>query len=230
MPIIYNESVRTVLFDFLSRKINVQYAQLKKKNKNAFVWLDEPGLGWVFSGLSGYDDLLAKMEYRDFLQGLSGPGSLHLCANVNLPYLLRMGTALLSFDAYQLKVLPKGYTAAILEFLKDGGIISWGIVPMDSFSLDSEKPHSLTERLVGYWDVIISNTDISIEQVADQALVAPARCCLKNIGQVGAADDPASRDTNGQSLQPEEQLVETAFGYLTQISRILKDKFDLQET
>jgi len=132
VPIIYNEAVRTLLFDFLSRKINVQYAELQKKNKNAFVWLDEPGLGWVFSGLSGYDDILAKREYGEFLESLSGPGALHLCANVNLPYLLNMGTVILSFDAYQMEILPKGYTESISNFLKSRGIISWGIVPTDS--------------------------------------------------------------------------------------------------
>ena len=68
MPIIYNDSVRTSLFDFLSRKVNAQYAELKERNEHAFVWMDEPGLGWVFSGLSGYDDLIAKREYNDFLK------------------------------------------------------------------------------------------------------------------------------------------------------------------
>ena len=70
MPIIYNESVRTLLFDFLSRKLNAQYSELKSRNTYAFVWMDEPGLGWVFSGLSGHDDLIAKREYKDFLKTL----------------------------------------------------------------------------------------------------------------------------------------------------------------
>ena len=230
VPIIYNDSVRTVLFDFLSRKINAQYSELKERNENAFVWLDEPGLGWVFSGLSGYDDLIAKREYRDFLQSLFGPGALHLCANVNLPYLLSMGTVLLSFDAYQIEILPKGYTASIAAFLQNGGIISWGIVPTDSASLVGETPESLAGRLLDYWDVVAANTDIAIKQVAEQALIAPARCCLKNIGQVGASNDVAT--TTGQNsclIQPEEQLVETAFEYLKIVSQTLKGEFNLPE-
>jgi len=226
-PIIYNDSVRTVLFDFLSRKINAQYAELKERNENAFVWLDEPGLGWVFSGFSGYDDMIAKREYRDFLESLSGPGALHLCASVNLPYLLTMGTALLSLDAYQLKILPKGYTAAIAGFLKNGGIISWGIVPTDSVSLARETPESLAGRLLDYWDVVAANTDMAVKQVAKQALIAPARCCLKNIGQVGAANEPAATRADSCTLQPEELLVETAFTYLKVISQTMRDKLDL---
>ena len=55
-PIIYNDAARTILFDFVQKKANIQYQELKEKNLNAFVWLDEPGRGYVFSGLSGYNE------------------------------------------------------------------------------------------------------------------------------------------------------------------------------
>jgi len=228
-PIIYNDSVRTILFDFLSRKINAQYLELKEHNNNAFVWLDEPGLGWVFSGLSGYNDLVAKTEYKDFLESLSGPGALHLCANVNLPYLLSMVTDLLSFDAYQLEILPEGYTAAIADFLNNRGIISWGIVPTDSVSLSKETPESLVKQLLDYWRVVTTNTDITTRQIAERALIAPARCCLKNIGQVGAVNETSTDKGSSCIAHPEEQLVETAFSYLNKVSRTLREEFNLEE-
>jgi hypothetical protein len=227
VPIIYDETVRLLLFDFLSRKINVQYAEMKEKNENAFVWLDEPGLGWVFSGLSGYDDIVAKSEYGEFLQSLSGPGALHLCANVNLPYLLGMGAVVLSFDAYQIGAVPRGYAEALRDFLKSGGIVSWGIVPTDSASLAGETPESLTARLLDYWGVVCANTDIAMEEMAERALVAPARCCLKNVGTVGAVGETASDKAVCSVAQPEEYLVETAFAYLAEISHALRDRFGI---
>ncbi len=226
VPIIYNDGVRTILYDFISRKINVQDAELKKKNKNAFVWLDEPGLGWVFSGLSGYDDVITKREYHDFLKSLSSPGALHLCANVNLPYLLSMGINLLSFDAYQIEIMPKGYAAAIAGFLKKDGIIAWGIVPTDSTSLSKVDPQILSELVRNYWNVVAANSDVTVKQIAQQALLAPARCCLKNIGQVGASNEKPTKDKN-YALHPEESLVEQAFEYLKTISQNLKDEFSL---
>ncbi|MFC1976703.1 hypothetical protein ACFLWS_00305 [Chloroflexota bacterium] len=93
-----------------------------------------------------------------------------------------------------------------------------------------ETPESLAGRLLDYWDVVAANTDIAIKQVAEQALIAPARCCLKNIGQVGASNDVAT--TTGQSsclIQPEEQLVETAFEYLKIVSQTLKGEFNFPE-
>ncbi len=227
-PIIYNDGIRGLLFDFIQRKTNLQYRQLKQKNQNAFVWLDEPGLGWVFSGLSGYSDVQAKQDYRNFLDGLDGPRALHLCASINLPYLLDLGLDLLSFDAYQMELMPKGYANAVADFLRNGGIISWGIVPIDSESLAKETPATLAMLLSDYWEVVSRNTGLAAKQIAEQALIAPARCCLKNVGRVGASNDTAAYETKGSPDLPiEEQLVERAFVYLGTLSEILKDKFDL---
>jgi hypothetical protein len=227
-PIIYNEGVKTILFDFIQRKANIQYLELSQKSRNAFVWLDEPGLGWVFSGLSGYHDVQAKKDYRNFLQGLEGPKALHLCANVGLPYLLELGIEILSFDAYQMELMPKGYASAVAGFLKNGGIISWGIVPTDSTGLDTETPETLAGRLTGYWEVVSQNAGLPPKQIAEQALVAPARCCLKNIGQVGAVGESSGSMTEkNQVTSIEERLVEKAFAFLQELSQMLRDRYDL---
>jgi hypothetical protein len=227
-PIIYNEEVRTILFDFIQRKANSQYRDLSQKNRNAFVWVDEPGLGWVFSGLSGYNDVQAKEDYEDFLNGIDGPRALHLCANVNLPYLLQLGIEILSFDAYQIEVMPKGYATAVADFLRNGGIISWGIVPTDSTGLCKETPTTLARLLEGYWETVSQNTGLPPMQIAEQELVAPARCCLKNIGQVGAIDEMACPIAEkGQTSSIEERIVEKAFAFLRDLSQLLRDKYDL---
>lgn len=227
-PIIYNDGIRTILFDFLQRKAKIQYQELSQKNRNAFVWLDEPGLGWVFSGLSGYHDVQAKEDYGDFIQGLASPQALHLCANVNLPYLLALGIEILSFDAYQIELMPKGYASAVAEFLRAGGVICWGIVPTDSTSLGKEMPETLAGLLTSYWEVVSRNTGLTPKRIAAQALLAPARCCLKNIGQVGAVDEIAGQlGDKCQVSSLEEGLVEKAFAFLQELSQLLRDKYRL---
>ena len=167
-PIIYNDGIRALLFDFIRRKVNLQYQHLREKNRNAFVWLDEPDLGWVFSGLSGYNDVQALQDYHSFLDGVEGLKALHLCASINLPYLLELGIKLLSFDAYQMELMPRGYTSAVADFLGEGVIISWGIVPIDSESLVRETPEMLARLLSGYWEVVAENTGLSAKQIAEQ--------------------------------------------------------------
>jgi len=227
-PIIYNDDVREILYDFVQRKANLQYRELRRKNENAFVWVDEPGLGWVFSSLSGYDDVRARADYTNFVSGLEGPGALHLCANVNLPYLLQLGAQVLSFDAYQIKAMPAEYARAVGRFIDDGGVISWGIVPTDSTSLDKESPQTLSKLLIEYWGEVSRHTGLSQKRIAEGALLAPARCCLKNIGQTGAADEAkksAGKKDKGPGI--EESLVERAFAFVNEISQILKNKYGL---
>jgi hypothetical protein len=221
-PIIYNDAARTILFDFIQKKANIQYRELKERNPNAFVWLDEPGLGYVFSGLSGYNEQQAKEDYHNFVAGLEGPKGLHLCAEVNLPYLLELGVEILSFDAYQIGFMPREYGGSVAEFIRKDGVISWGIVPTESTVLATQTPEKLAAILSSYWEVVSQNTDLSLNQIARQALVAPARCCLSDIGQVSTADKKVSEC---QFSSSEERIVEKAFAFLPELSQILRDKY-----
>ena len=221
-PLIYNEEARTILFDFIQRKFNIQYQELRKKNPNAFVWVDEPGLGYVFSGFSGYNEQHAREDYRKFAEGLEGPKGLHLCAEVNLPYLLELGVEILSFDAYQIGFMPREYAGSVAEFINNGGVISWGIIPTESTALAMQTPEALAATLSNYWEVISENTGLSLNQIAMQALVAPARCCLSDLGQVDTIGKTVSEC---QVSSIEEGLVEKAFAFLPKLSQILKGKY-----
>ena len=61
-------------------------------------------------------------------------------------------------------------------------------------------------------EVVSENSVVSAKQIAEQALIAPARCCLKDIGQVGAPGET----TDGKMVEKvqttgiEERLVEEA--------------------
>lgn len=226
-PLIYNDDVRSLLFDFALTKVNVQYQQLSQKNSNAFVWVDEPGLGWVFNSFAGYNELHAQDDYRSFLDGFEGPRALHLCLNVHLPYLFGLGLDILSIDAFQFESMPKVYAEDIARFLKSGGIISWGLVPTESITLNPETPESLFNRLTGYWDVVVRNSAITAEHVARQSLIAPAKCCIKNAVMVDMDEEARRKAASCSDPQMEESLVEKAFSYLPLISEMLKEKYNI---
>jgi len=63
---------------------------------------------------------------------------------------------------------------------------------------------------------------LSLNQIAKQALVAPARCCLSDLGQVNT-DGKTVSECQVSSL--EEGLVEKAFAFLSELSQILRDKY-----
>jgi hypothetical protein len=123
--------------------------------------------------------------------------------------------------------MPRGYADAVAGFIRKGGVISWGIIPTDSISLGKDTPETLFQLLTGYWEVVSQNSKLSMKEIAGQALIAPARCCLKNIGKVGARDDSSTGKISGNGATSEERVVEKAFGYLKELSGLLRDKYGL---
>jgi len=118
--------------------------------------------------------------------------------------------------------MPKEYAGSVAEFIKSGGVISWGIVPTESTALAAQTPEALAATLSSYWEVISENTGLSSSQIAKQALVAPARCCLSDLGQVNSVGKTASEC---QVSSIEEGLVERAFAFLPELSQILRDRY-----
>ena len=84
----------------------------------------------------------------------------------------------------------------------------------------------LANLLVNYWEVVSSNTELSPKQIAEQALVAPARCCLKSIEQADAVEGTSESESPTCRLSSvEEEIVGKAFAYLKEISQILRDRY-----
>ncbi len=203
--IIYHEEVREVLFDFIQKKVNRQFEELKAKNPNAFVWVDDPGLELIFTAFSGYTEAQAKGDLDRFLDGLEGPRGIHLCARPDWDFLLKSKLDILSFDSFNCGAVMIHY-ASLREFFNRGGVISWGIVPTYPELLEKETIDSLLERMEGFWEVL-SKKGVPREQVLHQSLLAPATCNLMN--------------------PDKEQTVERAFGMLRELSRKIRDKYDL---
>lgn len=206
-PIIYHDEVREILFDFLAKKIQVQYADLRQKNENPFVWIDEPGLELIFMAFAGYPSERAKEDYRRFLEQLPAPRGVHLCANPDWSFLLTLDLDILSVDALQWGHIFTRYTDQVKDFLARGGIISWGITPTLTEEMASNSIEALVTRLEELWDYLDAH-GFPKEQVARQAWLAPARCCLIN------ADGG--------------RTVAKSFAWLQEVSRRLREKYHLE--
>ena len=102
-------------------------------------------------------------------------------------------------------------------------------MPIDLWNLKKETPEILAKVLSNYWEVVSHNSIVSAKQIAEQVLIAPAWCCLKDIGQVGAPGE--SLDDNiiqkEQIISIEERPVEKAFAWLPQVSQLVRDKYRL---
>ena len=203
--IIYHDEVREVLFDFIQKKVNRQYQELKEKNPNAFVWVDDPGLGLIFSALSGYNEVQAKGDLDRFLEGLEGPKGVHLCAKPDWDFLLKSRLDILSFDSFNCGAVIVNYSS-LREFISKGGIISWGIVPTYTEILEQESIDSLQDRLETFWGDL-SRKGVDQGKLLRQSLLAPATCNLMNVDK--------------------EKSVEKAFEVLRELSGRIREKYGL---
>ncbi|HWI54776.1 MAG TPA: hypothetical protein VNT57_03725 [Desulfobacteria bacterium] len=205
-PIIYNDEVKSFLYEFMAKKINVERRELAEINPNAFVWIDEPGLSFIFGSFTGYTAEVAKKDYRAFIEQLEGPKGVHLCGNPDWSFLLELDLDILSIDVLSNGPIFIKYVDQLKNFLDKGGIISWGIVPTLTEEFVQESIDTLIGKMEEMWNYLDAH-GIPKEQVISQAWIAPARCCLVNL------------DGN--------ETVEKAFNYLNEVSRRLKEKYSL---
>jgi hypothetical protein len=203
-PILFDDMIRQFMIDFMAKRVNVQLAQLKKLNPHAFMFVDEPGLQFLFSAMSGYSDLNAKGALNQFFAQVDRPRGVHLCGNPDWDFLLNLDLDVLSLDVYTNGEIFSCYTASIRRFLDRGGLIVWGIVPTGFEAFDQEEIPSLIRRLEDIWKALWSK-GIDREQLISRSMLSPATCCLVN--------------------PDKERTVERAFAAVNRMAEVLRDTY-----
>lgn len=207
-PILFDDTVRPFMLDFMARRINIQLNRLQKRNANAFMFVDEPGLQFLFSAMAGYGDHKAKQDLDIFFTNVDRPRGIHLCGNPDWDFLLNLDMDVLSLDVYTNGEIFSSYASGIRRFLDRGGVIVWGIVPTGFEAFEKEGLQTLTHQLEQIWDRLKAK-GIDIDQLLHQSLLSPATCCLVN--------------------PDKDKTVEKAFEIINQLSKHLREKYRLSE-
>jgi hypothetical protein len=205
-PILFDDTIRPFLMEFMAKRINIQLARLKERNPNAFMFIDEPGLQFIFSAMSGYGEQKAKTDLDNFFAMVDGPRGIHLCGNPDWDFLLNLDMDILSLDIYTNAEIFAACTGSIKKFLDRGGILVWGIVPTGYEIFAKESLGFLTMKLEGIWQHL-DKKGVDIEQIIAQSMLSPATCCLVN---------------------PDKgQTVENAFSMVNHLSQMLREKYKI---
>lgn len=205
-PILFDDTIRPFMFEFMAKRINVQLKRLKKINPNAFMFIDEPGLQFLFSALSGYDSTAASKDMQEFLAMLERPCGIHLCGNPDWDFLLNLDLDILSMDIYLNAEIFSAYADSIKRFLNRGGVLVWGIVPTNFEPFEIESMDSLASLLERVW-AVLEKRGIDRDDILSRSLISPATCCLVN--------------PDG------EKTVEKAFTVVRELSQRLRRKYRL---
>ncbi|WDN87725.1 hypothetical protein BuS5_00693 [Desulfosarcina sp. BuS5] len=205
-PILFEDTVRSFMLEFMAKRINVQLNRLKALNQNAFMFVDEPGLQYLFSAMSGYNDIKAKKELDIFFSMVERPRGIHLCGNPDWDFLLGLDLDILSLDIYTNAEVFSSYAPSIKRFLNSGGVIVWGIIPTGFESFEKENINLLAAQLENVWH-ILAKKGIDIHHMLKQSMLSPATCCLVN--------------------PDKEKTVEKAFSSVQQLSGMLREKYGI---
>lgn len=206
-PLIFNDEVRPVLMDFMARRAQAQLTHLQTRHPGAFMFIDEPGLQFIFSSMSGYTDTMAKGDLDRFFAQIDRPRGIHLCGNPDWQFLLQRDLDILSMDIYTNAEVFRCYGKDIKRFLERGGVLSWGIVPTGFEAFTQESQDHLIDLLEGIWRTL-QEAGIALEQILGQSLLGPATCCLINPDR--------------------EKTVAQAYAWVKAISRRLREKYHLE--
>ena len=173
-PIIFDDTVRPFMYEFMAKRINVQLECLKKLNDNAFMFIDEPGLQFLFSALSGYDSNAARQDMEEFFSMLERPCGVHLCGNPDWDFLLNLDMGILSMDVYLNAEIFATYAKSIKRFVDRGGVIAWGIVPTaEPDDIAKETCDSLVDR----WErqaALLCGENWDIQALLKQTIITPS--------------------------------------------------------
>ena len=177
--LLFDDSVRPFMLEVMAKRVNVQLHRLQQLNVNAFMYIDEPGLQFLFSALSGYGDQAAKKDLEAFFSMIERPRGIHLCGNPDWDFLLSLDLDILSLDVYTNGEIFASYAPAVKRFLDRGGTLSFGIVPTNFEPFAKENGESLERRLTGLWN-LLQKKGIDLEFLLSRSLLSPATCCLVN--------------------------------------------------
>ncbi|MBW1997622.1 MAG: hypothetical protein JRJ29_06610 [Deltaproteobacteria bacterium] len=203
-PILFNDTVRPFMFEFMAKRINIQLQRLKERNPNAFMYVDEPGLQYLFSAMSGYDNISAHKDMQAFFSMVERPRGVHLCGNPDWDFLLSLDVDILSLDVYSNGEIFSSYGSGIKKFLDRGGVLVWGIVPTNLEPFEREDMDSLIGLLTDVW-ARLSEAGIDRDYLLSRSLLSPATCCLVN--------------------PDKEKTVSKAFSMIRELSHRLRDEY-----
>jgi len=147
--LIYDRNLFDVIVKVLCMKARWQVRFLRRLNDDVIIFIDEPylvSIGSSFVNISKETAVNAIEELDGAIKEEGAISGAHCCGNTDWSVLLKSGIDIINFDAYNFMKEFSLYSSDIEAFLKDNGVIAWGIVP-SSEACDKESAVSLEKRL-----------------------------------------------------------------------------------
>ncbi|MBD5402398.1 hypothetical protein HDR58_06310 [bacterium] len=150
---IYDETLRDIIVKLLSLKALWQIKHIKSANPQTtpIIFMDEPSVSQL--GTSAYltvsENEVIEMfrEISNIIKENGGICAIHCCGKCDWRIPIKAGVNIINLDAYSYSENLSIYSSEIETFLKNRGMIAWGLVPtLDSKSLEKTTLTNLVEK------------------------------------------------------------------------------------
>ena len=149
IPILYDPNLKEMLLKIIASKARWQEIEFRRVVPEAetLIFFDEPLLssyGSISMNLGKEEIIECLKSVISPLRGLSG---IHICGATDWSIIMQTGIKVIHFDAYRFFSNMLAYTSELKEFLLNGGILGWGIVPSEEEFIKIETTSSLIKSL-----------------------------------------------------------------------------------
>ncbi len=179
----YNETLREVIVKTLSLKALWQIKEFKKASPESIpvIFMDEPSISQV--GSCAFvtvkkDDVVQMLKtISDDIKKFDALSGIHCCGKTDWDIAIESGVDIINFDAYFYAQSVGTFAKRLEEFIKKGGLLSFGIVP----TLDREALSSLTiEKLKEKFEEAMScltSKNINRDLILSHCFITPSCGC-----------------------------------------------------
>jgi hypothetical protein len=132
---------------------------LQQAFPDALVVVDHPEPTLVsFTSALGYGSPERVITcVNEAFAGVQGLRWVHCCSNIDWTLLTRSDIDVINFDAFEHTEKVALYGTEIQRFLKKGGMLGWGIVPVREDVIVHENADSLSDRLMKGFEMMVDS-------------------------------------------------------------------------
>lgn len=183
IPILYDPNLREMLLKIIASKARWQEIEFRRVVPEAetLIFFDEPLLssyGSISMNLGKEEIIECLKSVISPLRGLSG---IHICGATDWSIIMQTGIKVIHFDAYRFFSNMLAYASELKEFLLNGGILGWGIVPSEEEFIKIETTSSLIKSLEEKIALLVKER-IPEEVIVKNSLISQS-CGLSSVAE-----------------------------------------------
>lgn len=171
----FDEELREISLMLLKAKALWQINILRQHSDRVIIFIDEPILSAIgSSSYLGVDSAEVLRLLKDMvfsIEDAGGISGIHCCGRADWPIVVKSGTKIISFDAFEYFDAFAIYHEEIKNFLQAGGYLAWGIVPT-SDAINSADDKSIKKLMESYLKNMYEH--IPSELVNSRILITPS--------------------------------------------------------